>query len=90
MEEGVACTFYPFQLPDLSVQNIDPDELRCMRLGTRMCLSGPVLYLRCVHVLGASPAENMSVVWKGITDSWEFLQRQEATGELSEAEGPMR
>jgi hypothetical protein len=49
--------------PFLSNQNVEPDELHVVHLGTSQCLLGSVLWLLVHRRLRGSPAENMAKVW---------------------------
>jgi len=50
--------------PFLSQNNIEPDELHTMYMGTVQQMCGSVLWLMCYHCLPGSAAENLGTVWE--------------------------
>ena len=56
-----------FELPYLSMLNIEPDELHILHLGTTMYLVGSVLWCLVYKLMPESPVSNMHKLWGEIS-----------------------
>ena len=59
-----------FELPGLSILNVEADELHCVHLGTTSYILGSCLFLLCFKILPGTRKENLRRVWTAITEEY--------------------
>ena len=57
-------------LPNMSIHNIECDELHCLYLGVSMYFVGSVLFHLCYNVLPASAADNLNTIWNDLVKAY--------------------
>ena len=83
-----------FELPGLSILNVEPDELHCVHLGTTSYMLGCILWLLCFAMLPGTAKDNMQLVWRLISEAYresnvdtQFTHLQ--LGSFCDADSPM-
>ena len=70
-------TLHPlFQLPHFGCENIEPDELHIMHLGTTMYLLASVLWMLVYKLMRGTPTANMHLVWVMVTQRYSDLSTE--------------
>ena len=75
--------FYLFQLPFMSVLNVEPDELHVVHLGTSMYFLGSVLWMLCYLMMPDSPSQNMKSLWLLIVQQYRTMHVKCQFGNLT-------
>lgn len=60
-----------FQLPNVSNDNIEADELHIVHMGTSAYIAGSVLWMLCYELLPQSPQKNLESVWMALVEEYQ-------------------